>query len=117
LRSVSRAEFEWQRRQAVLSPPSLSRLRASLKKAGFARVRLSLDEGREWLWFTLWPTPRIRKLAGDRLLTLLIRSFRRGGFEVGFEELGFHSTEPVRGTTLTGPIGAVAERGAPHIEA
>ena len=116
-RKVTAAEFFWQARQPVLGLPSLPRLRAALRKAGFSRVRLKLAADQESLQFTLRPGPEREGLKGDRLLRLLIRIFRSAGFAVGFEELGVDSCDAiVKGSTLTGPLEAIAGNGAPRIQ-
>jgi hypothetical protein len=92
-------------------------LRAALKEAGFNRVRLKLDDDQEFLRFTLRRGPEREEMKGDRLIKLLIQTFRSTGFEVGWEELGVHSTGvSIKGSTLTGSIEQVAENGAPKIQ-
>ena len=44
IRPVTDAEFAWQSRQPVVGLPSIPRLRAALKRAGFVYVRLRLDD-------------------------------------------------------------------------
>jgi hypothetical protein len=116
-RKVTAAELAWQQKQPVVGPPSLPRLRAALKQAGFERVRLKLDANHEGLAFALRPGTLAGQPVRDRLLKLLIRTFRSAGFDIGWSELAVHSTgTSIIGATLTGPIDEVAEDGAPAIE-
>lgn len=117
IRSVTRAEFAWQSRQPVHPPASLPRLRAALKSAGFNEVRVRLHDDQESMDFRLRAGRRLNGVKGDQLHRLLIRVCRSAGFAIGYEELAVEASgASMKGFTLTGPIGEVAEHGAPVIE-
>jgi hypothetical protein len=117
LRRVTDVEYAWQRRQPVRPPASLPRLRAALRSAGFSNIRLRLDSDRESLTFSMSRESRLRRTEGDKLLRLLIRAFRDGGFNAGFEELALDQVgASITGMTLTGALAEVAMNGAPEIE-
>jgi len=117
IRKVTHAEFAWQAQQPVHPPASLPRLRAALKSAGFNKVQVRLHDDRESMDFRLRPGHGLNGLEGDQLRRLLIRTCRSAGFAIGYEELAVEATgASMKGFTLTGPIGEVAEHGAPVIE-
>ena len=63
-------------------------------------------------------TARVEADDRESLLRLLIKLLRAAGFRVGFCEAGIVDVDGavVTAYSLTGPIGEVAEHGAPAIE-
>jgi hypothetical protein len=111
-------EIAWAQSQPVQGRPDLNRLRIELEDAGFTHIDLRLSEDREILRFKVRLSARVGAADNDGLLRVWITRFRRAGFEVTFVEVGIDAVDgqAISGSTLTGPLDAVCQQGAPAIE-
>jgi hypothetical protein len=117
---VTAEEMAWTQAQSVAGSPSLSRLAAALRAAGWEPLELVLINDRESVNFRLWRGDHRGQKATDRedALRTLIRAFRQGGFCVGFTEVAIDAFdgEFLTGGTLVGPLEQICEHGPVQVE-
>lgn len=118
LKPLTPEEIAWTNRQPVSGKPSLTRLRTALETAGLRPVELALDDDGENVEFRLERGPAVRQLDREQTLRMLITTFRRSGFEVGFVELGVadFDDQSVYGMSLVAPLEQVCEYGPVPVE-
>lgn len=115
LTRVTPEEVAWTLAQPVAGTASLSRLAGALRATGWEPFELALSDDGESVNFSLGRGDRHGHTASDRevALRILIRSFRRAGFCVGFTELAIDTFEGdfLTGSSLVGPLEHVCEHG------
>lgn len=115
LMPVSPEELAWTQAQPVIGSPSLSRLAATLKTAGWEPLELVLSNDGESVDFSLRGHPQQCRgeVERENVLRTLIRAFRQAGFNVGFTELAIDTFtgESLSRSTLVGPLEQVCSFG------
>jgi hypothetical protein len=109
---VTEEEMAWTQAQPVVGAPSLSRLAAALRTAGWEPLELVLSNDGESLEFSLRGQSRVAVERKNALRTL-IGVFRQAGFRVGFTEVAidFFDGERLTGVSLVAPLEHVCEHG------